>query len=98
MAVRASPAVLMQQIFTWGRPGMGVSLAIPKGLQTVIKPTSSGPMKIAIIGAGNVGGALGKSWAKAGHTIFFGVRDPAGGKTKPPLAEIGGGASSLVVP
>jgi predicted dinucleotide-binding enzyme len=55
-------------------------------------------MKIAIIGAGNVGGALGRSWAKAGHTIIFGVRDPAGGKTKPPLAEIGGAASSVVVP
>ena len=55
-------------------------------------------MNIAIIGAGNVGGALGKSWAKAGHTIIFGVRDLAGGKTKPPLAEIGGAASSRVVP
>ena len=55
-------------------------------------------MKIAIIGAGNVGGALGKGWAKAEHTIYFGVRDPAGCKTKPPLAEIGGAASSLVVP
>lgn len=55
-------------------------------------------MKIAIIGAGHVGGALGKAWAKAGHTIIFGVRDPTGGKTKPPLAEIGGAASSVVVP
>ena len=55
-------------------------------------------MKIAIIGAGNVGGALGKSWAKAGHTIIFGVRDPVGGKTKPPLAEIGDRATSVVVP
>lgn len=32
-------------------------------------------MKIAIIGAGNVGGALAKQWAKAGHTILLGVRD-----------------------
>ena len=32
-------------------------------------------MKIAVIGAGNVGGALGSGWAKAGHTIVFGVRD-----------------------
>ncbi|MGQ9848235.1 MAG: NAD(P)-binding domain-containing protein [Bacteroidales bacterium] len=32
-------------------------------------------MKIAIIGAGNVGGALAKQWAKAGHTIFLGLRD-----------------------
>lgn len=55
-------------------------------------------MNIAIIGAGNVGGALGKSWAKAGHTIIFGVRDPAAGKTKPPLAEIGEAATARTVP
>lgn len=55
-------------------------------------------MNIAIIGAGNVGGALGRSWAKAGHQIIFGVRNPEGGKTRPPLAEIGASASSVVVP
>ncbi|HEX5314434.1 MAG TPA: NAD(P)-binding domain-containing protein [Gammaproteobacteria bacterium] len=33
-------------------------------------------MKIAIIGAGNVGQALGFAWAKLGHEICFGVRDP----------------------
>src|SRR5579863_9496773 len=33
-------------------------------------------MNIGIIGAGNVGGALGKSWAKAGHKIKFGARNP----------------------
>ena len=55
-------------------------------------------MKIAIIGAGNLGGALGRSWAKAGHTIIFGVRDPAAGKTRPPLASIGPSATSVVVP
>lgn len=32
-------------------------------------------MKIAIIGTGNVGGALATQWAKAGHQIFLGVRD-----------------------
>ncbi|WP_375550316.1 MULTISPECIES: NADPH-dependent F420 reductase [Rhodophyticola] len=31
-------------------------------------------MKIAIIGAGNVGRALGASWAKAGHEIRHGTR------------------------
>ncbi len=55
-------------------------------------------MKIAIIGAGNLGGALGRSWAKAGHTILFGVRNPNAGKTRPPLAEIGTAASSMVIP
>jgi NADPH-dependent F420 reductase len=33
-------------------------------------------MKIAIIGAGNVGEALGTRWAHAGHQVTFGVRDP----------------------
>ncbi|HEY7677782.1 MAG TPA: NAD(P)-binding domain-containing protein [Candidatus Methylomirabilis sp.] len=33
-------------------------------------------MKIAIIGAGNVGSALGKGWAAKGHDIAFGVRNP----------------------
>jgi len=55
-------------------------------------------MKIAIIGAGHVGGALGKAWAKAGHYIIFGVRNPGKGKTQPPLAEIGVGATSMTLP
>jgi len=33
-------------------------------------------MRIAVIGAGNIGGALGKRWAAAGHAVSFGVRDP----------------------
>jgi hypothetical protein len=33
-------------------------------------------MNIAIIGAGNVGTALGSGWAKEGHHIRYGVRDP----------------------
>ncbi len=32
-------------------------------------------MKIAIIGTGNVGGALATKWSKAGHEIFLGVGD-----------------------
>jgi 8-hydroxy-5-deazaflavin:NADPH oxidoreductase len=33
-------------------------------------------MKIAIIGAGSVGRALGRAWLAAGHDVTFGVRDP----------------------
>jgi hypothetical protein len=48
-------------------------------------------MKLVIIGAGNVGGALGTAWAqKAGHEIFFGVRDPKADKTQALLRAIGG--------
>lgn len=32
-------------------------------------------MNIAIIGTGNVGGALATRWAQAGHTLRLGVRD-----------------------
>jgi predicted dinucleotide-binding enzyme len=35
-------------------------------------------MRIAIIGAGNVGGSLGHAFARLGHSIVFGVRDPGG--------------------
>jgi len=31
-------------------------------------------MKIAVIGSGNVGGTLGKAWARAGHDVTFGTR------------------------
>lgn len=34
-------------------------------------------MKIAILGIGNVGGALARLWALHGHTIFLGIRDKA---------------------
>ena len=33
-------------------------------------------MNIAIIGAGNIGGALGMKWAKAGHNVRYGLRKP----------------------
>lgn len=48
-------------------------------------------MKIGVIGSGNIGGNLGKHWAKAGHEILFTSRHPeqlnqlvqeAGGKSK----------------
>jgi predicted dinucleotide-binding enzyme len=34
-------------------------------------------MKVAIIGSGRIGGGLGKAWAKHGHSIVFGARNPA---------------------
>jgi predicted dinucleotide-binding enzyme len=39
-------------------------------------------MRIAIIGAGNVGTALGRGWARAGHSIAFGVADPHSEKSR----------------
>jgi predicted dinucleotide-binding enzyme len=52
-------------------------------------------MKIAIIGAGNVGGALGMNWARKGHDVAFGVRDPKAEKTQSLLKAIGGRATAV---
>ena len=49
-------------------------------------------MRIAILGAGNVGGTLGKGWAKKGHQVFFGVRHPDDEKTQNLIKEIGDNA------
>ncbi|MCA9537404.1 MAG: NAD(P)-binding domain-containing protein [Myxococcales bacterium] len=37
-------------------------------------------MKIAILGAGNVGTTLGRGFTRAGHAITYGVRNPADAK------------------
>lgn len=49
-------------------------------------------MKIAIIGAGNVGGALGRKWLKAGHDVVFGQRDVNSAKTQAFLRSVEGNA------
>ncbi len=33
-------------------------------------------MNIAILGTGNIGKTLGTKWAKAGHSVYFGTRNP----------------------
>jgi len=46
-------------------------------------------MKIAILGAGRVGRALGGRWEGAGHHVTYGVRDPA----DPRHADLGAAAA-----
>jgi predicted dinucleotide-binding enzyme len=40
------------------------------------------PLKLGIIGSGNVGGNIGQVWSKAGHHVMFSDRDPAIAKTR----------------
>jgi 8-hydroxy-5-deazaflavin:NADPH oxidoreductase len=50
-------------------------------------------MNLAIIGAGNIGGTLGRHWVRAGHQIMFGVRNPQALQALlAELAELGGAA------
>lgn len=54
-------------------------------------------MNLAVIGAGNIGGTLGKRWAAQGHTVFFGVRDPGAQKVQALLVETEGEATAVSV-
>ncbi len=50
-------------------------------------------MKIAIIGTGNVGQALGKSFTRAGHDVTYAARDQR--KTQDTAASIGASAATV---
>lgn len=54
-------------------------------------------MKIGIIGAGSVGAALGKAWAKKEHQVIFGVRDTTAPKVQTLLALAGANACAGTV-
>src|SRR5256885_1011385 len=54
-------------------------------------------MKIAIIGAGNVGGTLGVRWARNGHTVTFGARNLGGEKLKTLLSSAGSAARAATI-
>jgi 8-hydroxy-5-deazaflavin:NADPH oxidoreductase len=50
-------------------------------------------MRIAVMGAGNVGGALGSAFARAGHDVMFGVRDPDSEKCRAAVSAAPGSAA-----
>lgn len=49
-------------------------------------------MRVAIIGASQVGGALAGAWTRAGYSLILGTRDPIDRKLAPLLATTGGPA------
>jgi predicted dinucleotide-binding enzyme len=53
-------------------------------------------MKLGIIGAGNVGGTLGARWARNGHTVAFGVRDPNSTESRELLQKAGSGTATTM--
>ncbi len=54
-------------------------------------------MTIGVIGSGNVGGALGTGWAKGGHSVIFGSREPAGGDMQQLLSRAGSNARAATL-
>jgi predicted dinucleotide-binding enzyme len=56
-------------------------------------------MRIAVIGAGSIGGTLGKKWTRAGHDVVYGVRQPhEADQTTPADAVAGADVVVLAVP
>jgi predicted dinucleotide-binding enzyme len=54
-------------------------------------------MRIAIVGAGNVGTTLGGGWAKAGHQVVYGVRNPTDAGVARRVASTGAAARTATV-
>lgn len=48
---------------------------------------------IAVLGAGNIGGTLGRKWVNAGHRVTFGVKNPSGERAQALQTEFGTGAA-----
>lgn len=49
----------------------------------------AGAVRVAVLGAGNIGGTLGRKWVAAGHDVTFGVRDPQDARAQALRAEVG---------
>lgn len=46
-------------------------------------------LALAVLGAGNIGGTLGRKWHAAGHQVAFGVSDPGGKNAQALRADLG---------
>ena len=46
-------------------------------------------VKIVVLGAGNIGGTLGRKWIEAGNQVVFGVNNPNGEKANKLCSELG---------
>lgn len=49
----------------------------------------TGTFSIAVLGAGNIGGTLGRKWVSAGHRVTFGVSNPNGKNAQALRSEFG---------
>ncbi len=54
-------------------------------------------MQIAVLGAGKIGGSIGEKWAKAGHTVRYGARDPKKAEVQDVVRSSGANASATSI-
>ena len=73
----------------------GAALAAAAVSPALATAERRGSMRIGIIGAGRIGGAVGLEWAKAGHEVFFSSRNP---EELAPLVQQGGSRTRAGTP
>ena len=54
-------------------------------------------MNIAILGTGNIGSTLGTKWIKAGHSVYFGTRNPQKPEVQALLKSLGANAHAASI-
>jgi predicted dinucleotide-binding enzyme len=66
-----------------GSAGRGFAFGIAQhGKARDAVARSSSPKRIAVFGAGNIGGGLAHAWLRAGHQVHLAVRDPSSDDAK----------------
>src|SRR5207253_1017061 len=66
--------------------------AAPPGIVCCHSSRRDQRMRIAVIGTGNMGRGLAKAFARAGHEVVFGSRDPSGARDRVEEAGASGAA------
>lgn len=67
--------------------GTALLAFISSPLAALAQATGAAPVKIGTLGAGRIGGTLGKVWVRAGHPVMFSSRHPE--KLKGMVDELG---------
>lgn len=60
-----------------------------------VAPPAAGTLRIAVAGTGHIGGALGRAFARAGHSVVLGSRDGNGEGTSDSGARVAGLAEAF---
>lgn len=55
-------------------------------------------MKVAVVGAGRIGGLLGTKWSRAGQQVIFGVRNPQKPQVQDLVKSLGADATVSSIP
>ena len=89
---------MQRRAWPWLRLLLSIAGFAAAGCVTTDAPSAAeaSPATIAVIGTGRVGGALGPQFARLGHPVTYGSRDPGRAEVTALLARTGAGATASV--